>query len=354
MDGYAIKHEDINNRLKVITKIYAGDNQKPILKENECYKIMTGAKVPIDADTVIPKELCSIDKEYITVTKKLHKGNAIRLKGEEQKIGMLLIEEGSILTPAKIALLASQGITNVQVYKKLKIAIVSTGNELKEPWEEASEDEVYNINGINIKMHLKNYGLDANYIGSIPDNLQESIEFISKLKEYDIVISTGGISTGDADFTKEAFIQNGLKELFHGVKVKPGHPTMMGIMDKTFVMAMPGNPLAAILNILLLSLPVIFKIQGAKDIFYETLTIQNGAELKLKPGRVNIVLGNLKNNKFIAYKNNKYGSGMVTPLVESSYIAILGENLSKLELNSEIKIIKINSILNSSNFNYIN
>ena len=354
MDGYALKYKDIDSKLKVVAKVYAGDNQEAILKDKECYKIMTGAKVPSDADTVVPKELCGVEDDYIQVTKELKQGNAIRLKGEEQKKGSLLIEEGSILTPAKITLLASQGITKVDVYKKLNIAIVSTGNELKEPWEDANEDEVYNINGINIKMHLKNYGLESKYVGSIPDNLEQSIEFISKLKEYDVVISTGGISTGDADFTKEAFIKNGLKVLFHGVKVKPGHPTMMGVMDNTFVMAMPGNPLAAILNILLLSLPIIFKIQGAKDIFYQTITVKNGAKLNLKPNRVNIVLGNLIDGKFYAYKNNKYGSGMITPLAESKYIAIFGENVSSVSLDKDIKIIKINSELSNCDFDYIN
>lgn len=354
MDGYAFKYKDIKNSLKVAATIYAGDNQEAILKDNECYKIMTGAKVPADADTIAPKEICEVDSNYIKVLKDINKGNAIRLKGEEQKKGTVLLEKGTILTPAKIALLASQGISKVEVFKKIKIAILSTGTELKEPWEEATEDEVYNINAINIKMHLKQYGLDSIYLGSIEDNLNKSIKFLSKLKEYNVVITTGGISSGDADFTKEAFIKNGLKELFHGIKVKPGHPTLMGIMDNTFVMAMPGNPLAAILNILLLSMPILFKIQGAKDIFYETITVKNSKDLKLKANRVNIVLGNLINNKFSAFKDNKYGSGMITPLTNSRYIALFGEDKSLIKANEEIKVIRLNSSICSDKFDYIN
>ncbi len=354
MDGYAFKYKDIKNSLKVAATIYAGDNQDAILKDNECYKIMTGAKVPADADTIAPKEICEVDSNYIKVQKDINKGNAIRLKGEEQKKGTVLLEKGTILTPAKIALLASQGISKVEVFKKIKIAILSTGSELKEPWEEATEDEVYNINAINIKMHLKQYGLDSTYLGSIEDNLNKSIKFLSKLKEYNVVITTGGISSGDADFTKEAFIKNGLKELFHGIKVKPGHPTLMGIMDNTFVMAMPGNPLAAILNILLLSMPILFKIQGAKDIFYETITVKNSKDLKLKANRVNIVLGNLIYNKFSAFKDNKYGSGMITPLTNSRYIALFGEDKSLIKANEEIKVIRLNSAICSDKFDYIN
>ena len=344
MDGYAFKYADRVSDLKVAAIIMAGDIQEPILKVGECYKIMTGAKVPKDVDTIAQREICEETDGIMYLTSDVKLGNAIRLKGEEQKNGSVLIEKGSILTSAKIALLATQGITKVEVYKKLSIAIVSTGNELKEPHEVASEDEVYNINAVNIKMLLKNYSLSTEYLGSIPDDLTLGVEFISKLKEYDLIITTGGISKGDADFTKQAFVENGLKELFHGIKVKPGHPTMMGTMGDSFVMAMPGNPLAAILNIILLSMPIIFKMQGVKSFYYEPITVKNGVELKLKSGRVNIVLGNLVSGKFIAYKNNKYGSGMITPLVESSYIAMFNEDISSIEQGSNIEVIKLYSL----------
>jgi len=353
MDGYAFKYEDIKSKLKIVKTIFAGDIQEPILKKGECYKIMTGAKVPSDVDTIVQKEFCKVNGENIEIVKDIKKGNSIRLKGEEQKEGNIIIKKGSILNPAKIALLASQGIVEVKVYKKISIAIVSTGNELKEPWQEANDDELYNINAINIKKFLKQYNFDAVYLGSIPDNLEQSIGFISKLKDYDLIITTGGISGGDADFTKRAFIENGLKEIFHGVKVKPGHPTMMGIMENSFVMAMPGNPLAAILNIMLLSIPIISKMQGSTTQYFSAVTVENGLELKLKPNRINIVLGNLKDGKFVAYKNNRYGSGMITPLVESKYIALFGENISLVKENQKIKIIPIYSAINSNSFDYI-
>ena len=341
MDGYAFKYADRNRDLKVVATIMAGDIQEPILKDGECYKIMTGAKVPKDVDTIAQREICEEKSGTMHLINEVKLGNAIRLKGEEQQVGSILIEKGSLLSSAKIALLATQGITKVEVYKKLSIAIVSTGNELKELGEVASEDEVYNINAINIKMLLKNYNLDAEYLGSIPDDLNLGIEFISKLKEYDLIITTGGISMGDADFTKQSFVENGLKELFHGIKVKPGHPTMMGIMGSSFVMAMPGNPLAAIVNIFLLSMPIIFKMQGVKKYYFEPIIVKNALELKLKANRVNIVLGNLVDGEFVAYKNNKYGSGMITPLVESSYIAAFNENTNMVEHGSKIEIIKL-------------
>ena len=353
MDGYGFKYSDIKSRLKVVKTILAGDIQKPILKQNECYKIMTGAKVPSDCDTIAPKEICEVTNNKILVLKDINKGNAIRLEGEEIKKGELLLKRGDRLNASKIALIASQGINEVLCYKELKIAVISTGSELKELDEVASEDEIYNINGINILMHLKEYGVSANYLGVLPDNLENSIKFLKSILDYDIIITTGGVSLGDADFTKEALLHNGFKELFHGIKVKPGHPTLMGKIDKTFIMAMPGNPLAAIIHIIIMGLPIILKMQGAKDIFFTTKEAKITTSLKLKPGRVNIVLGEFKNSSYTPYKNNKYGSGMITPLVNSNAFVLFKESIDSVEKGSIIKVIEFQNPTFTNNFDYI-
>jgi len=127
---------------------------------------------------------------------------------------------------------------NVEVFKKLSIAVVSTGSELKEPWEDANEDEIYNCNSYAIISTLRAKGFDASYIKVIPDNLEETVAFVSALKSYDIIITSGGISMGDADFVGRAFEANGLVSLFDGVNIKPGRPLMMGKMEKTFVIMM--------------------------------------------------------------------------------------------------------------------
>ena len=130
---------------------------------------------------------------------------------------------------------------------------------MKEPWEEAGDDEIYNTNSYAIAALLENFGFSADIIGVIPDSLEKTIEYIKELKTYDVIITSGGISFGDADFLYEAYIKNGLKPLFHGIMVKPGRPTMAGIMDKTFVFAMPGNPLSAYINAFCLIIPTLRK-----------------------------------------------------------------------------------------------
>jgi len=342
LDGFAFRHQDIENKLKIVSTIYAGDEPKEILKPNECYKIMTGAKVPNDADTIVAIEDClEVSDTYIKVPTSIKKANALRLKGEELKKGGLLFEKGERITSSVIALLAAQGIATIKVYKDISIAVASTGNELKEPWEEASEDEIYNANSFGIIALLKEHGFKPDYVGLIPDDLDSTVEFISKLKSYDVVITTGGISMGEADFLEEAFLKNGLKEFFHGVKMKPGRPTMMGKMGETFVMAMPGNPLTAMLNMMIFSIPILLKLQGVNDNSLKTIKVINKKSFHFKSNRTNIVLGKVKNNEFAVTRDNKVSSGMLLPLFESNALMITKEGTSEVKEGEEVEAILI-------------
>ncbi len=351
MDGFAIKYSDAGKTLKVRKTIFAGDNVEEILEEGECYKIMTGAKVPNDVDTIIPiEDVVFYKDDQVSINDDVEKGFCLRLKGEEVSCKDVLFEKGEVINSSSIAVLASQGKTMLNVFKKLSIAIVSTGNELKEPWENANEDEIYNCNSYSIISLLKEKGFDATYMGVVPDNLDESIKFVSALKNYDVIITTGGISMGDADFVGEAFIKNGLDTIFHGVNIKPGRPIMMGTMQKcvdinrgqTFVMCLPGNPLTAIVNMHLFAIPVLNKIQGSQYVYHDITLAKNNEAFKTKTGRVNVVLGICKKGEYEVTRKNKYGSAMITVLNESNSIVVTSEHQSKIEDDNIIKVIKFN------------
>jgi len=340
MDGFAFKSSDAGKKIEVISVIYAGDNSTIQIENGECCKIMTGAMIPLGADTIIPVEdTVSFDEKFMQLPESIRKGNHFRVKGEEYKEGTSIFQQGEVVDSAKVAILASQGITMVEVFVKPNIAVLSTGNELKEPWENADEYQIYNSNSYAIISMLQEHHFDASYIGVVPDNLEDSIEFIKNLKSYDVVITTGGISMGDADFVAEAFLTNGLEILFHGVNVKPGRPTMMGIMDNTYVMAMPGNPLTALINTYLLSLPIIYKSSGATSYYHDFILAKNNAAFKVKAKRANVVLGNLKNGEFNVTQGNKYGSGMLAPLTQSNCVMITLDNKDFVDENEIIKVI---------------
>ncbi len=342
MDGFAIKASDAGKELVVLKSVYAGERHEASLSEGECYKIMTGAQVPSDVDTIIPIEnVESFKDNRVKIPATVKKGDALRLKGEECELGATLFSKGEEVTPSVIAVLASQGIMNIQVKRPLSIAVVSTGNELKEPWEVASEDEIYNCNSFAVISILKEKGFEASYIKVIPDNLEDTVAFISELKSYDIIITSGGISMGDADFVGRGFEANGLETLFDGVNIKPGRPIMMGKMDKTFVICLPGNPLTAMVNLYLFVIPALRKIQGHKNYYHNIELAKNSTDFKTKSGRVNVVLGTLQEGVFSATRGNRYGSGMVSVMHESNAMLITDESSSLFNELDSLKIIKL-------------
>jgi molybdopterin molybdotransferase len=358
MDGFAVKFSDAGKTLNINKVIFAGDKGEKVkesLWDNECYKIMTGAKVPADVDTIIPIENCfEVTDKTVRIPSDIKKGANLRLKGEEQKEGNVLFKKGEEINSSHITLLASQGLVMVEVLKKISIAVLSTGNEIKEPWESADEEEIYNCNSFALISQLKEKGFDATYCGVIPDNLEDSKNYIKTLKNYDVIITSGGISMGDADFVGEAFLQNGLQTAFHGVNVKPGRPIMMGKMDKTIVICLPGNPLTAMVNVYLFAIPVLNKLQGNSSFYHEITNALNHEQFKAKQGRVNIVLGKLENGGFKVTRNNKYGSGMITALYESNSILVTKESTSEINVAQEVYVIKFNNKLTKQETNIFN
>lgn len=358
MDGFAFKGSDAGKTLSINKIIYAGDKGEkvlPCLKEGECYKIMTGAKVPSDANTIVPIENCfDVNSSSVRIPEDIKEGANLRLKGEEQKEGNILFQKGELLNSSHITLLASQGITMIEVFKNISIAVVSTGNELKEPWEQAGEEEIYNCNSYALVSLLCESGFEASYSGVIPDDLESSKKFISNLKNFDVIITTGGISMGDADFVGQAFVENGLEMAFHGVNVKPGRPIMMGKMQKTFVMCLPGNPLTAMVNMHLFAIPVLNKIQGNSSFYYDGILCVNKEQFKTKQGRVNVVLGTCENGGYKVTRKNKYGSGMITALYESNSILVTNESTSSIEEKQEVFVIKFNNKLVKKQSNIFN
>jgi molybdopterin molybdotransferase len=272
MDGYALSSTQSGKKLPIVGTIFAGDLKTYTLKENECYKIMTGAKLPKNCDCIVPFEnAIDSDDTFATMPLNLFNNQNCRLQGEEFKINKPLIKKGDTLSAQAIALLASQGITYAKAYKSFSIAIVSSGDELIEPWNNANEYQIYNSNTITLKMLLKGYGFEADYKGVFPDNLEKSKKFISNLKDYDVIITTGGVSMGEADFVGEAFIQNNMKPIFHKIKLKPGRPMLYGTMDKTSIFALPGNPMSSFLVGLNFVIPALFKMIGSNNMYFNPI-----------------------------------------------------------------------------------
>ncbi|MDD3323938.1 MAG: molybdopterin molybdotransferase MoeA [Sulfurospirillaceae bacterium] len=344
MDGFAFAHIGENQKLIIKKSIFAGDVVEPCLGKNECYKIMTGAQVPSDADTIVAFEDCTVcDDNTIEVSTKTKKGNALRLRGEEKSKGDVILKKGERINSSACGILASQGITHIKVYKKLSIAVFSSGDELKEPWQSANEHQIYNINSMALIALFSQYGFEAHYCGVIPDDLEKTKQYFHAMKKYDAIITSGGISEGEADFMLEALVENGLEVLFNGISIKPGKPTMLGIMKETVVASMPGNPMAAFINAFLFLVPLLKKLQGETHYFFDCLYAKNATEFSVKSGRANVILGTLEDGIFKVFNNNKYGSGMITPLAYSTALLVTSDDTVNFKEGCNVKVIPLNA-----------
>ncbi|RBQ29288.1 molybdopterin molybdotransferase MoeA [Aliarcobacter vitoriensis] len=356
MDGFAIKYSDAGKTLRIKDTIFAGDKREfESLEENECYKIMTGAKTPSDIDTIVPIEFCeNVLKDSVTIPQNIKKGANLRLKGEELKQGDIIIKKGEKINSSHIALFSSQGLTQIDVFKKIKIAILSTGNELKEPWEKADDEEIYNCNAFAIDAQLKEKNFESTYCGVIPDSLEKSIEFIKNLRDFDIIVTSGGISMGDADFVAQAFLKCGLKIAYHGVNLKPGRAMMMGTLNHSLVISLPGNPLAAMINCYLFVIPILKKFQGEIAFYHDFTFALNKKEFNVKQNRTEAVLGKIVNGEFIVTRDNKYGSGMISAVFESNSLVVSSGNSETIKDNCNIKILEFNGKYISKKVDFIN
>lgn len=333
MDGYALKFDDFNEPLSVAATVLAGDEAEIALKKGECVKIMTGAKIPINADTVVPFEDAILQDGKLSPQSKVKKFNALRYKGEEVKAGEILLKKGEILTPARVMMLAAQGIYCVCVERELRIGIFSSGDELVEPWQNASEEQIYNANGAGIASLLQSFGFASSYAGIIKDDLESTTRAL-ETAEFDVIITSGGASKGEADFMKTALLNLGFSELFDGVNIRPGRPSKAFIKDKKIVFILPGNPMAAFLMCFLLVVPF---LKGSQ---LEKIDAALNQDVKIKSGRENIVLGSFLGGKFSVTDNNKFGSGMITPLIKSNAVLVTSESLGELKAGEIVKILK--------------
>ncbi|MDE5603522.1 MAG: molybdopterin molybdotransferase MoeA [Helicobacter sp.] len=354
MDGYAVNTADGGNKVRISKSIFAGDIQEITLNQGECVKIMTGAKIPKNANCVIPFE--NIEgglkaENFILLPKNLEANANIRKMGEEISLDSKLLNRGEALDENNLALLASQGIAYVKVFESLKISIFSGGNELKEPWEFSHSHQIYNSNATMILSTLQSFNLQAHYGGILPDKKEVLIQTLQK--PYDIIFTTGGASKGEADFMYESLKKCGAEILINGIQIKPGKPIMVAKLGEKFIIALPGNPLAAAVLLRFLIIPFLRRLSGANKYYPQTLPLKNCDSFKLK-SRMNAMLGNIQNDGFYLTQKGKYNSGEILPLLKSNAIAIFDENCTEIQQGKEIKILPYKMLFSEKKCDIIN
>ncbi|WP_291732150.1 molybdopterin molybdotransferase MoeA [Clostridium sp.] len=270
MDGYAIIAEDSNgcNEIKVIDKVFAGEVSKAEVINKTAVRIMTGAPIPKGANAVIKQEdTIKGDNEFITLKKVIKENENICFKGEDIKKGTLLVEKNKKLNFADIGIIASTGISKINVFKQPKIALISTGDEVIDVGNILTEGKIYNSNKYSIISRIFELGYSICEIQHAGDAEGEIGSYIEKLsKKFDLIITTGGVSVGEKDLLNEAMDKINGKRLFWKVKIKPGSAVLCSIVNNSIIISLSGNPTAALTAFELFVKTSLEKLSGKEKI----------------------------------------------------------------------------------------
>ena len=341
MDGYAIIYEDKNSELEIIDTIFAGDNNDKLLEKNSCIKIMTGAKIPQNSTAIIPKEdVEELNDNKIKILKNVKEFQHIRYIGEDIKQNELLINIGDKINFSKITLLASQGISYIKVYKKPKVVVFASGEELKLHYEQIESFQIYNSNTPTFVARTKELGCEVTFIGQAKDSIEAIKELINNSLDANLIITSGGVSVGDADFTKEAFNELNFETLFDGIDIKPGKPTVFGKIKNTYILNLPGNPLASALIFEMFGKILIQKLLGEKNIYPNYILGKLKEPFFTKKGKTTLIPGFFDGEYFEV--SQKRSPGMVSVLNSCNSMICIDNEVEKLEKDSLIKILPIN------------
>jgi molybdopterin molybdotransferase len=337
MDGYAVRVEDAGKTLKQSCVIFAGNGEEIRMVEDQCIRIMTGAKIPLGCEAIVPIEEVSVNGDLITLPNSIRPSSHIRLKGEDIQAGSELLSEGTMLHAHHISLLASQGVTHVKVHRRPRVALFSSGNELKMHYETLGSNQLYNTNTPTFAARAQELGCDVIFTGTASDSLESIQAFIRSAMSADLIITSGGVSVGDADFTKEAFNSLGFESAFESVDIKPGKPTTFGRIGSTLILNLPGNPLAAALCFELFGQSAILSLSGRQDKYLSTISAEMAAPFSMKKGRRSLIPGWYDGATFAPCE--KFGPGMVLPLSLANAYMMVDASVEGFDEGSRVKII---------------
>ena len=326
MDGFAFSHAGMSgNRLKVTGFLPAGAVHGEPVPPGEAIRIMTGAPVPPGCDTVVPIEDVEENGDWITLRSKVKAGTHVRRRGEDISHGDVVIPAGSLLRPQEIGMLSAMGSTSLAVYRRARVAILSTGDELLEPGSTPAPGKLINSNSYSLAAQVLDAGGDPILLGIAADTLEATCEKIRAGLNADMLVITGGVSVGDRDYVKAAIEELGGQVTFWKVNMKPGKPLAFAMLDGKPIFALPGNPVAAMVSFELFVRPSVLKAMGHRRIFRPVVKAILQEPAVNKGERPHLVRGivSLQNDRYCVSTTGNQSSGRLSSL-------ILGNGLMKL------------------------
>jgi molybdopterin molybdotransferase len=340
MDGYAIRHADLGAdevALKVVGTALAGQPYGGSIASGECIRIMTGAVVPPSMDTIVMQEHTRTSSDRVIIGTGQRKGQNLRRAGEDLQRGGVALVKGKLLVPADIGLIASLGIAEVPVYRRLRVAFFSTGDELVSIGSPLAEGQIYDSNRYTLYGMLSRLGVDFIDMGVIRDDpaLLEKA-FADAAEVADVIITSGGVSVGEADFIKDLLNQLG-EVLFWKIAMKPGRPLAYGKVGKAHFFGLPGNPVSVMVTFYAL-----YVLMGRDPVPpLPVLQVECTSALKKAPGRTEFQRGVLTcddTGRWRVRVTGEQGSGILRSMSEANCFIILPTDQGNVEVGPMVDV----------------
>jgi molybdopterin molybdotransferase len=342
VDGYAVRHSDLaasgETKLKISGRIQAGAAADEKLARGEAIRIFTGAPMPQGADTVFMQEDVRTEDESVVVPPGLKIGSNRRLAGEDVAIGSVVLHAGTVLEPQHVALAAAMGFTTLKVRRRLRIAIFSTGDEVVEPGGALGAAAIYDANRYLLRDLLARLGADVTDLGILKDDPEPLARALRDAASgHDLIITSGGVSTGEADYVRSAVERAG-SLVFWRVAIKPGRPVAMGVIrgdrgSAAFV-GLPGNPVAVFVTFVRVVKVLLRRLSGARPQTLVPLPVRSAFAYKKKKDRreyVRVSLRRTADGTLEAVKHPQDGAGVITSLTGTDGLLELPEELTRVE-----------------------
>ncbi|EOF4702065.1 MAG: molybdopterin molybdotransferase MoeA [Klebsiella huaxiensis] len=350
MDGYAVRLAELTDGavLPVAGKAFAGQPFNDVWPAGTCIRIMTGAPVPEGCDAVVMQEQTEQTDGGVRFIAPVKSGQNIRRRGEDIANGAVVFPAGTRLTVAELPVLASLGIAEVEVIRKVRVAVFSTGDELQLPGQPLADGQIYDTNRLAVHLMLQELGCEVVNLGIIPDDPAKLREvFIQADQQADVVISSGGVSVGEADYTKE--ILEELGEIgFWKLAIKPGKPFAFGKLNHSWFCGLPGNPVSAALTFYQLVQPLLAKLSGnVGQTQPMRLRVRAASRLKKSPGRLDFQRGVLQRNpdgELIVSSTGHQGSHIFSSFSLGNCFIVLERERDNVEAGEWVEVEPFNHL----------
>lgn len=346
MDGYAIRSDDLDrSHYTLVGEILAGHPYSQPLALGECVKIMTGAPMPENADTVVMREQAVESHLSISFTTKVIKaGQNVRQAGEDLAQGQMVFHSGQRIQSAEMGMLASLGMSHVHIIRRLKVAIFSTGDEVQAPGTPPSDHTIYDSNRFSLIGLLSQLGCEVLDLGIIEDNEDKMITTLQQAaQQADVVMTSGGVSVGDADFIKSALRKLGQVD-FWRINMRPGRPLAFGRIGHCPFFGLPGNPVAVMVSFINFVEPALRKMQGEID--WQPLKVRAIAseELRSRQGRTEFSRGVYSTNtsgQLVVKTTGTQGSGILRSMSQANCLIEIEPAVDKVSVGESVTIIPL-------------